>query len=274
METPESPLEQLRHFEHEEFEHVVVLVEHLRLSWLLRHFPPRIIHAVYVLINGFITVAILAALGFATGNPFVFPSVGPTAYLFFFTPMARTASPRNAILGHAIGLICGYAALIVTGASAFPFAAHAGIHWPTILSAALSLSATGAVMILLRVSHPPAGATTLIVSLGIIYHPGIWLRSRRPLCCRHFRRWRSIVWPECRTRCGILAKLPAQGRWDYRNSAKVSRAAVSVAVISSSPCAVLRNAASNCDGGSHTPASIMARWNAANFSVSARQAPA
>ncbi len=101
----------------------------------------------------------------------MFPSVGPTAYLFFFTPLAKTASPRNAILGHAIGLICGYAALILTGASAFPFAAHAGIHWPMILSAALSLSVTGAVMILLRVSHPPAGATTLIVSLGIIYHP-------------------------------------------------------------------------------------------------------
>ncbi len=36
------------------------------------------------------------------------------------------------------------------------------------MAAALSLAATGAVMVLLRVSHPPAGATTLIVSLGIL----------------------------------------------------------------------------------------------------------
>ncbi|MGI9071223.1 MAG: HPP family protein [Bryobacteraceae bacterium] len=39
------------------------------------------------------------------------------------------------------------------------------------MSAALSLSLTGATMVLLRVSHPPAGATTMIVSLGIISKP-------------------------------------------------------------------------------------------------------
>ncbi len=171
MESTDSPLERLHSIEHEGFEHVVVLLEHLRLNWLLRHFPPRIIHAVYVSINCFITVTILALLAFATSNPFVFPSVGPTAYLFFFTPMAKSASPRNAILGHAIGLTCGYLALRLTGAWPSPVATHPGIYWPMILSAALSLSATGAVMILLRVSHPPAGATTLIVSLGLISHP-------------------------------------------------------------------------------------------------------
>jgi CBS domain-containing membrane protein len=45
------------------------------------------------------------------------------------------------------------------------------VYWPRILAAALSLSASGALMILLRASHPPAGATTLIVSLGIISKP-------------------------------------------------------------------------------------------------------
>jgi CBS-domain-containing membrane protein len=46
-----------------------------------------------------------------------------------------------------------------------------GVHASRLLAAALSLSATGALMALLRVSHPPAGATTLIVSLGIISQP-------------------------------------------------------------------------------------------------------
>ncbi len=46
-----------------------------------------------------------------------------------------------------------------------------GIFWPRILAAALSLSATGAFRVLLEISHPPAGATTLIVSLGIISKP-------------------------------------------------------------------------------------------------------
>ncbi len=39
------------------------------------------------------------------------------------------------------------------------------------VAAALSLASTGALLILLRVVHPPAAATTLIVSLGIITQP-------------------------------------------------------------------------------------------------------
>jgi CBS-domain-containing membrane protein len=161
--------------EHQEFEHIVKLMQHLRLNWLLHHFPPRIVHAIYMLLAGFITVAILSLLAFVSKNPFVFPSLGPTAYLFFFTPMAKTASPRNAVLGHGIGLLCGYGALRVTGAVPVLSSMHpglsSGIYWPMVFSAALSLSVTGAVMILLRVSHPPAGATTLIVSLGLISQP-------------------------------------------------------------------------------------------------------
>lgn len=156
---------------HSNFEHVAVLLAHMRLQWLLQHFPPRLMWAVYVCINGFITIGLLALLALFTGSPFVFPSLGPTAYLFFFSPLAEASSPRNTVLGHAIGLICGYAAFALTAAYAPPFAIHSGVHGARVLAAALSLSATGAFMALLRVSHPPAGATTLIVSLGIISQP-------------------------------------------------------------------------------------------------------
>lgn len=158
-------------FAHSSFEHVGVLLAHMRLDWLLEHFPPRFVWAVYVCINGFITIALLALLALFTGSPFVFPSLGPTAYLFFFSPLAEASSPRNTILGHAIGLICGYAAFVLTASYSPPFATHGGIHGARVLAAALSLSATGALMALFRVSHPPAGATTLIVSLGIISQP-------------------------------------------------------------------------------------------------------
>jgi CBS domain-containing membrane protein len=72
---------------------------------------------------------------------------------------------------NAIGIVCGYGAFAVTGAGAQPFGPHLGIFWPRILAAALSLSATGALMVLLGVSHPPAGATTLIISVGITSKP-------------------------------------------------------------------------------------------------------
>jgi CBS-domain-containing membrane protein len=159
-------------YEHASADHIFSFFRRLRLDWLLRHFPPRLVRSVYVFVNGFITIGVLALLALISRNPFVFPSLGPTAYLLFFTPLGRTSSPRNTVYGHAIGLICGYVAFVATGAGAIPFGVHLGIFWPRILAAALSLSATGALMVLLDVSHPPAGATTLIVSLGIISKPG------------------------------------------------------------------------------------------------------
>lgn len=40
-----------------------------------------------------------------------------------------------------------------------------------ILATALALSVTAALMILLKVVHPPAGATALMVSLGVVTNP-------------------------------------------------------------------------------------------------------
>lgn len=153
------------------FAHVAVLLRRLRLDGLLHRFPPRSVWALYMLVNGFLTIALLALLAVLTGSSFVFPSLGPTAYLLFTAPLAENSSPRNAVLGHAVGLLCGYLAFSVTGAGHHPYGAQAGIYWPRILAAALSLSGTGALMVLLNVGHPPAGATTLIVSLGIIAKP-------------------------------------------------------------------------------------------------------
>ncbi len=167
QDEPESPQELLI----EEAEHVFRLIERLRLTWLLVHLPPRVVWASYVFVNGFVTIGLLALLAVATHNPFVFPSLGPTAYLFFFTPLAAASTPRNAILGHAVALVCGFGALSVAGAVHFPVVWHGEINGPHVLAAALSLSVTGAIMVLLRISHPPAGATTLIVSLGIISKP-------------------------------------------------------------------------------------------------------
>ena len=157
--------------QHTGADHILHLLDRLRLGWLLEHFPPRLVRSAYVFVNGFITIGLLALLALLSRNPFVFPSLGPTAYLLFFSPLAKASSPRNTIPGHAIGILCGYGAFAVTGAGAQPFGVHLGIFWPRILAAALSLSATGALMVLLGISHPPAGATTLIISLGIISKP-------------------------------------------------------------------------------------------------------
>jgi CBS-domain-containing membrane protein len=136
-----------------------------------RTFPPRLAMALFVFANGFSAVAVLAALAMAFRTPLVFPSVGPTAFLLYFMPTAPTASPRNTICGHAVGIACGYGSLWLMGLQHAPSAILEEIHWPRVLAAALSLAATGALMIILDFVHPPACATTLIISLGFITTP-------------------------------------------------------------------------------------------------------
>jgi CBS-domain-containing membrane protein len=147
------------------------LFERLRISHLLGRFPERPVWALFMFVNGFITIALLAGVAMLTKTPFIFPSLGPTAFLFFFTPTLPTASPRHTLLGHAIGIACGYGALLVTGLEDAPPAITAGVDLARVLAAALSLASTGALMILFKAAHPPAGATTLIISLGIVTAP-------------------------------------------------------------------------------------------------------
>ena len=166
-----QPSSLLHNLEMLESELVRGLAERLRLAHLLKRFPPRPVWAVFVFSSGFITIGLLAALAWLARIPFVFPSLGPTAFLFFFTPLAPTTSPRNAVLGHAIGLLCGYFSLWLVGLQHAPSAMLEGVNGRRVVAAALSLASTGALMIFLQVIHPPAGATTLIVSLGIVADP-------------------------------------------------------------------------------------------------------
>ena len=129
------------------------------------------IWALFMFVNGFISIGILCGLAMLFKTPFIFPSLGATAFLVFFTPTTPAASPRNALCGHAIGIVCGYVALWVTGLQHAGPAIVTELGWTRILAAALSLGTTGALMIRMNVPHPPAAATTLIVSLGLVSRP-------------------------------------------------------------------------------------------------------
>jgi CBS-domain-containing membrane protein len=162
------PDERLKLFEPEVIRGIA---ERLRVRWLLRRFDERKVWAVFMFVNGFVTIGLLSLVALATGTPFVFPSLGPTAFLFFFDPRAPSASPHHAVIGHAIGILCGYGSLLLLHLEHSGSAFAVGMDGRRVLAAALSLAATGALMILLKAAHPPAGATTLLVSLGAIVQP-------------------------------------------------------------------------------------------------------
>jgi CBS-domain-containing membrane protein len=147
------------------------ILTHVRLPWLLQHYARVPVLALFSFINGCISIAIMSVLAVITHSPFIFPSLGPTAFLFFYTPTAPSASPRNTLTGHAVGAIAGYLSLVVTGLTMAGPALTVGVTWPRVIAAGLSLGLTAGVMVLLKSPHPPAGATTLIVSLGILRQP-------------------------------------------------------------------------------------------------------
>jgi CBS domain-containing membrane protein len=147
------------------------IVVRARLPWLLEHYARIPVLALFSFINGCISIGLMSILAVITGSPFIFPSLGPTAFLFFYTPTSPSASPRNTLVGHAVGVLAGYFSLVVTGLTGAGPALAVGVTWPRVIAAALSLGLTAGLMVLLKSPHPPAGATTLIVSLGILTAP-------------------------------------------------------------------------------------------------------
>lgn len=147
------------------------LLMRLRLPWLLQRHARLPVLAFFSFLNGCISIGLMSILAIITHSPFIFPSLGPTAFLFFYTPMAPSSSPRNTIIGHAIGIVAGYLSLVVTGLTATGPALVVGVTLPRAIAAALSLGLTAGLMVILKSPHPPAGATTLIISLGILIQP-------------------------------------------------------------------------------------------------------
>jgi CBS-domain-containing membrane protein len=140
----------------------------LRYSNLAERNDSRWLISLFSFVNGCLSIAIMAAVAHFSGQPFIFPSLGPTAFLFFYAPLAPTASPRNTIIGHLIGALSGLASLILFGLQDVGPALITGVSNERVGAAALSLGLTSGLMLLAKAPHPPAGATTLIISLGIL----------------------------------------------------------------------------------------------------------
>ena len=126
--------------------------------------------ALFGLVNGGLSIGLLALVAHFTRSPFIFPSLGPTAFLLYYQPTALASSPRNTLIGHFIGAAVGWVCLAAFGLLDAPPALSSGVSWARVGAAASSLGGTSAFMVLARAPHPPAGATTLIVSLGLMPH--------------------------------------------------------------------------------------------------------
>ena len=102
-------------------DHVHMLLAHLRLKWLLQHFPARVVSALYVFINGFITIGLLAFLALLTDSPFSSHRSAELPACSSLFSVGGAFIPRDSVLGHAIVLVYRYPAFSLTVASSPPF---------------------------------------------------------------------------------------------------------------------------------------------------------
>ena len=126
-------------------------------------------NAVYTFVGGLLTIALSGALAWALDEPLVFPSLGATAFLFFETPMAEVATPRNTLVGHYVGALVATLWLFAFGLQDNENVLIEGFDLARAFAVALSVACTGGILRLLRAAHPPAGATTVIVSAGLLH---------------------------------------------------------------------------------------------------------
>lgn len=146
------------------------ILARLRLKRLARRFQPTTVLAAFNFVNGGLSIGILSVVALATGEPFIFPSLGATAFILFYAPLMPPASPRNTVIGHLFGVIAGWTGLIAFGLVDAPSAMANSVEWTRVGAAAVSLGVVGALMIYFSAAHPPAGATALIISLGLMPH--------------------------------------------------------------------------------------------------------
>jgi hypothetical protein len=118
------------------------------------------------LASGFL-VLVTGLLALLAGRPWLLPSLGPSAVLAGEMPAHPVTRTWNMTVGHVGGLLAGFIGVFLTGSFNDPIVLVDHVLTPgRVLASVIAIALTVLVGALLRASHPPAAATTLLVTLG------------------------------------------------------------------------------------------------------------
>lgn len=114
---------------------------------------------------------VLGMIAWISGEPFIFPSLGPSAFILAFERHGERTQLYRIVGSHLIGVVAGLFAYSVLAAGISitttpPPGSIEGLQLA--LSGVLSIILTAWGMIATDAVHAPACATTLIVSLGLL----------------------------------------------------------------------------------------------------------
>ena len=134
---------------------------HLR-HFVHRHEPKGLWHThLKSGLGAVIGMIAVGALTIATGIPMLIAPFGATAVLIFGQPRSPLAQPANVLGGYLLAALIGSGAMVL-----FP-----GLWWAAAVAVGLSIAA----MLILRVTHPPAGAVPLVAFASHLPAPTLFL---------------------------------------------------------------------------------------------------
>ena len=123
-------------------------------------------------------ILLAGATALWSGHPWLFTSLGPTAYEIIEKPKQQSSKPWSVIVGHYVAIGCGFAAVAAAGDWNAPAVnAHSQVAVARLWAAALSVVLTVVFNLLLKAGQPAAMATTLLISLGTMQtaYAALWV---------------------------------------------------------------------------------------------------
>jgi CBS-domain-containing membrane protein len=114
-----------------------------------------------------ILILIAGAVTLATGQPWLFAALGPTAVVIASSPGQPSSRFHSVVVGHLAALLCGWMVVVLVGAPASGAMTDIGVA--RVWASAMAVAVTTLVQPSLRAYHPPAAATALLITLGA-YH--------------------------------------------------------------------------------------------------------
>jgi hypothetical protein len=112
-------------------------------------------------------ILVVGIAAWASGHPWLFSSLGPTAYEQAEKPHLKSARLYNVIVGHFVGLGCGFLGVAIMNAWGTPKVNEiTAVSMARLGSAVIAVVATTFLNLKLDSGQPAALATALLISLG------------------------------------------------------------------------------------------------------------
>ena len=125
----------------------------------------RIVSTVAAMEGG-AAILMISLAAWLSGLPLLFPALGPSAFLLFTKPFSPASSPRAILLGHGVGIVCGWIVWAIISLLAGEPVSLAEPDLAVCASANLSFALTCLFLVRFSCPHAPACASALIVATG------------------------------------------------------------------------------------------------------------